>query len=184
MVFVIILFQSKMNKLLICGLVMLSTTATPQHESPLLDVFEEVVLSIDPVSINEPQLIVPEAEEYEISDGCNELAPTMIIWYDVDYLENEILDLGFDTASYLPEDFDAHAIPVDLDGFNFMEEDTDLDPVFDTTSYLPEGFDPYDIYIDLEAIVYLEDEDLDLGFDTTKYLPVGFDPYHDSIVIY
>jgi len=174
-----------MNKLLICGLVMLSTTATPQHENPLLnDAFEEVVLSIDSETIHKPQLQLPEAEEYEIIDPCNEIAPKIITWYDVTFLEEGSTDLGFDTAPYLPEDFNAYALPTDLYGFNFMEEEADLDPEFDTTLYLPEGFDPYDIYIDLETIVFLEDEDLDLGFDTARYLPIGFDPYHDSIVVY
>ena len=174
-----------MNKLLICGLVMLSTTATPQHESPLLDgVFEEVVLSIDPVNIEEPRIHLLEIEEYVIYEGSDEANPKVISWYDVTYLDEQETDLGFDTALYLPEDFDANAVPTDLAGINFMEEEVDLDPDFDTTFYLPEGFDPYDIYIDLDAIVYLEDEDLDLGFDTAKYLPIGFDPYHDSIVVY
>jgi len=174
-----------MNKLIICGLVLLSTTATSQHESPLLDnVFENVVLSIDPEIIHEPQILVPAYEEYKLNEGGNKASFKVVAWYDVMYLEEEIIDLGFETALYLPEDFDAHAVPTDLAGINFMEEESDLDPVFDTTGYLPEGFDPYDIYIDLDAIVFLEDEDLDLGFDTAKYLPIGFDPYHDSIVVY
>ena len=177
--------QSKMKKLVICGLVLLSTTATPQHESPLLDgVIEEVVLSIDPEIINEPQLHVLELNEYVINDRCSEDTAKIVAWYDVTYLEEETVDLGFDTALYLPEDFDAKAVPTDIEGINFMEEEIDLDPVFDTASYLPEGFDPYDVYIDLDAIVFLEEEDLDLGFDTAKYLPIGFDPYHDSIVVY
>ena len=164
---------------------MLSTTATPQHENPLLDnVFENVVLSIDPEIIHEPQIHVPAYEEYKLNKGDSEANLKVVAWYDVTYLEEEIIDLGFDTAFYLPEDFDAHAVPTDLAGINFMEEETDLDPEFDTASYLPEGFDPYDIYIDLNEIVYLEDEELDLGFDTAKYLPIGFDPYHDSIVVY
>ena len=178
-------YQSKMNKLVICGLVLLSTTATPQHESPLLDgVIEEVVLSIDPETIHEPQLHILEYNEYVINDGCSESTPEVVAWYDVTYLEEETLDLGFDTTLYLPDDFDPKAVPTDLDGINYMEEEIDLYPEFDTAEYLPEGFDPYDIYVDLDAIVYLEEEDLDLGFDTAKYLPIGFDPYHDSIVIY
>lgn len=185
MVFGIILFQSKMNKLLICGLVMLSTTATPQHESPLLDnVFEEVVLNIDPEIIHEPQSHVLEYEEYELMEGDSKATPKVLAWYDVTYLEEEQPDLGFDTACYLPEDFDANAVPTEVEGFNYMEEETDLDPEFDTASYLPEGFDPYGIYFDLDAIVFLEEDDFDLGFDTAKYLPIGFDPYHDSIVVY
>ena len=174
-----------MNKLLICGLVMLSTTATPQNENPLLDgVIEEVVLSIDPENKIEPQTILPEAEELEINDNCSEEGPQLIAWYDVSYLEEDPNDLGFDTALYLPEDFNANALWTDLAGINFMEEEIDLDPDFDTSIYLPEGFDPYDIYIDLDGIVYLEEEEIDLGFDTAKYLPIGFDPYHDSIVVY
>ena len=170
-----------MNKLVICGLVLLSTTATPQHENPLLDgVIEEVVLSIDPEKIEKPHIHVPQVIGHEIITA----SPNEVAWYDVAFIEEDNVELGFDTAAYLPEDFDAHAIPTDLAGFNFMEEEIDLDPSFDTTNYLPEGFDPFDIYIDLDAIIYLEDDDLDLGFDTAQYLPIGFDPYHDSIVVY
>lgn len=168
-----------MNKLLFCGLVLLSFTATPQHENPLLeDVYQEAVQRIDPLTTNEHLLVTESMDAYQTSDPCTPGIAENGTWFDVEYLEmDEIIDLGFDTASFLPDSFDPYAAPFDLAGINYIEEEAGLDPVFDTSLYLPEGFDPYEMYVDWEDIVYLEEEDLDLGFDTSKYLPAGFDPY-------
>ena len=163
-------------------MVLLSTTATPQHENPLLDdVHQDVVLSIDPVTLNEPQEFAQALEDKRLPDSAKEIA-----WYEVKFLEmEEVADLGFDTTLYLPEDFDPYAAPTDLAGINFIEEEeAGLDPDFDTSFYLPEGFNAYGVYFNLDDIVYIEEEeDLDLGFDTAQYLPVGFDPYYDSVVL-
>lgn len=163
-------------------MVLLSTTATPQHENPLsVDVHQDVVLGIEPISIHEPQVIFNQNHDESWAPEFGK----EVAWYEVEYLEmEETADLGFDTAQYLPDDFDPFATPTDVAGINFMEEEeAGLDPDFDTSSYLPEGFDPYGVYIDLDDIVYIEEEDLELGFDTAKYLPVGFDPYCGSAVL-
>jgi len=51
-------------------------------------------------------------------------------------------ELGFDTAEYLPEGFDAHTDIVPVEGVNYIEEDV-IQLNFDTADYLPKGFDPY-----------------------------------------
>ncbi len=59
-------------------------------------------------------------------------------------IENEIeIDLGFDTADYLPENFDPYAYPTNVEGINFIDPKDDFEVDFDTKKYLPEGFDPY-----------------------------------------
>ncbi len=60
-------------------------------------------------------------------------------------VEEEIeFDLGFDTADYLPEGFDAYAFPTDVESMNFIDPRDDFEVDFDTKKYLPEGFDPYE----------------------------------------
>lgn len=56
-------------------------------------------------------------------------------------LENNT-ELGFDTAKYLPEDFDAHTNIVPVEAIDFIEDDQ-IQLGFDTADYLPQGFDPY-----------------------------------------
>lgn len=51
-------------------------------------------------------------------------------------------ELGFDTAVYLPEDFDPYSDEVAVEAINFIEEDT-IELGFDTEAYLPKDFDPY-----------------------------------------
>jgi len=59
-------------------------------------------------------------------------------------LEEEAeIDLGFDTADYLPEDFNPYAYPQDVDGFNYIDENDTFELGFDPQEHLPEGFDPY-----------------------------------------
>lgn len=59
-------------------------------------------------------------------------------------IEEEIeIDLGFDTADYLPEGFDPYAYPLHVDGINHIDENDTVELGFDTVDYLPEGFDPF-----------------------------------------
>lgn len=171
----LLLVQSRMNKLLICGMVLLSTTATPQNENPLLDdICQEVVLGIDPAVINVPHEFIRH-----LGEECAE----EVSWNDIAFLEeDESENLGFETSEYLPENFDPFAAPTDLAGINYIEEETGLDPYVDTAMYLPEGFNAYDVYVNWETIVYIEEDDLELGFDTAMYLPAGFDPYASIVV--
>jgi len=173
--FMLLLKQSKMNKLLICGMVLLSTTATPQNENPLFeDICQEVVLGIDPAVINVPHEFIRL-----LSEECAE----EVQWNDIAFLEEEETDiLDFEATAYLPDNFDPYAAPTELAGINYIEEESGLDPYVDTANYLPEGFNAYDVYVNWVTVVYIEEEDLDLGFDTAKYLPVGFDPYASVVV--
>ncbi|WP_136465795.1 hypothetical protein [Flagellimonas onchidii] len=52
-------------------------------------------------------------------------------------------ELGFDTAQYLPENFDPYGGEFSLKAINFIDEGDDIEIGFDTSGYLPEGFDPY-----------------------------------------
>ncbi|WP_297707897.1 hypothetical protein [uncultured Eudoraea sp.] len=57
---------------------------------------------------------------------------------------DEKIDLGFDTAEYLPVGFDPYTgMEFDLDEINFIETDGEIDLGFDTAEYLPKGFNPY-----------------------------------------
>ncbi|MDT0622500.1 hypothetical protein [Croceitalea vernalis] len=48
----------------------------------------------------------------------------------------------FDTADYLPEEFNAYDSNESVNSLNFIENDV-IDLGFDTTDYLPENFNPY-----------------------------------------
>ena len=90
--------------------------------------------------------------------------------------EAEEIDLGFDPADYLPEDFDPHKVYFDLNAIEYVEFGND-ELGFDTAPYLPEGFDPYTDVVPVGSVNYIKDDEIDLGFDTAKYLPKNFDPY-------
>lgn len=86
------------------------------------------------------------------------------------FIEEEDLNLGFDTANYLPDGFDAYSEILDVASINFMEND-EIELGFDTSEYLPEGFDPYDSHFNLDWIPYIEEEeelDLDLSISILK----------------
>lgn len=62
----------------------------------------------------------------------------------IEVAEEELnFDLGFDTAAYLPEGFDAYAYPTDVQSINYIDPNDTFELDFDTKAYLPEGFDPY-----------------------------------------
>lgn len=185
---------NKMNKLLlVCGLVMLSTTTTPQEENATSEcTYQEVALGTENADVNVIEvhtseaatpIIAPRLISRNLPDSQTELDLNEIVFIE----EEEVIDLGFDTGDYLPEGFDANEAYVDLKNITFVEEDKiELD--FDTALYLPEGFDAYAAPEGIEGINYMEEEEIiDLGFDTAAYLPEGFDPYEvyfdlDSIV--
>jgi len=91
----------------------------------------------------------------------------------------EDLDLGFDTANYLPENFNALKGKYDLDWSTIelveLEEEVELN--FIPKDYLPEGFNAlkgkYDLDWDTIELVELEEE-VALNFNTKDYLPEGF----------
>jgi len=112
-------------------------------------------------------------------DECEkseELSTDNIVFIETE----EEIDLGFDTAKYLPIGFNAYAgMELDLNEIDFVETEEEIDLGFDTAEYLPEGFDPYmGTKFDLNEIDFVEtEEEIDLGFDTAEYLPVGFNAY-------
>jgi len=93
------------------------------------------------------------------------------------YIEDEIeIDLGFDTADYLPEGFNAYNFYFDLDSINYIKEDK-LDK-FKSKKYLPKDFDAYSYPTDVMSINYIDENDfIELGFDSKQNLPENFNPY-------
>ena len=103
-------------------------------------------------------------------DGCESLDLNSITYIED---ENEF-DLGFDTADYLPLNFDPYQTYVDLEAVRFIEEEV----VVDFTAYLPHDFDPYAYPTYFRTIDYVDPTDeIMLDFDTAENLPEGFDPY-------
>lgn len=94
----------------------------------------------------------------------------------VEYIEEVIeIDLGFDVADYLPEDFNPYKMYVDLDAITYIEEEIEIS---DLSQYLPEGFDAYAFPTDVQSINYIDENDsFTIDFDTKKHLPEGFDAY-------
>ncbi|TXN38374.1 hypothetical protein FVB32_08785 [Flagellimonas hymeniacidonis] len=52
-------------------------------------------------------------------------------------------ELGFDTAKYLPENFDPYSGAFSLKAINYIDDCDEIDLGFETAGYLPAGFDPY-----------------------------------------
>ncbi len=95
----------------------------------------------------------------------------------ITYIEDEVeFDLGFDTADYLPEDFDAHHVYFDLNGVHYIEEEFTIK--WNTKKYLPKNFNAYAYPSDVQSINFLdESDDFEVGFDTQKYLPSNFNAF-------
>lgn len=179
-----------MNKLLaLCGLVMLSATTTSQEVNDTPQIKERVVVtSIEATEECNPVIYAINTSMNEVSFEWNSNmeseTPVAVNLDDIIYIEEETdLELGFDTAEYLPDNFDPHKQYVDLDAIAFIEDDNSFELGFSTEEYLPEGFNAYADATDFRNIDYIEEgeDDFDLGFDTAEYLPEGFDP-HDVYV--
>ncbi|MGI9550699.1 MAG: hypothetical protein ACR2MT_05825 [Aurantibacter sp.] len=95
----------------------------------------------------------------------------------IEYIEEEeVIELGFDTADYLPEGFDPYAFYFDVHSITYIEE-SDLEDIH-IKNYLPKGFDAYADPIGIEGINYVDSNDeIMVDFNTKKYLPKEFDPY-------
>lgn len=92
--------------------------------------------------------------------------------------EDEEFHLGFDTAVYLPEGFDAYECTgVDLNDIAVIEEEEEIVLGFDTAEYLPLGFNAYEgMELELDEIVYIEEEEnIVLNFNAQEYLPENFE---------
>ncbi|MBT8205299.1 MAG: hypothetical protein KJP14_04320 [Eudoraea sp.] len=85
------------------------------------------------------------------------------------------VDLGFDTALYLPEGFDPYAIPENIMDVSFIEDEAKIQLDFDVEQYLPKHFDPYKKYFDLNSIQFIEEEEvIEFDFEIQDYLPADF----------
>lgn len=98
---------------------------------------------------------------------------------EIVFIEEEVeIELGFDTADYLPENFDPNKLYVDLNAIEYIEDEEEIELNFDLADYLPANFDPYSDPSGIEGLNYIGDEvEFELGFDTAEYLPLNFDPY-------
>ncbi len=179
-----------MNKLFaLCGLVLLGTTTTPQERNNDLECNEQVVeVSTTSTAERAPVLYAVnssgKSSSFKMISQTAWETPVEVNLDEIVYLEEETeIDLGFDTADYLPEGFDPHEQYVNLDAITFIENEEEFDLGFDTSAYLPEDFDPYAFPANVMNIDYIEEgeDETDLGFDTAEYLPDGFDP-HDYYV--
>jgi len=96
----------------------------------------------------------------------------------ITYIEEEVeIELGFDTADYLPEGFDPYTVYFDLNSVSYMEED-DLPELEELKVYLPDGFDAYADPGSVEGINYMDSSDeIELDFETAEYLPEDFDVF-------
>lgn len=153
------------NIIALCGLVLMSVPATPNSFN-------------NPQQLSFPDFnqvgVATKGERCITCKGSDKLDLSKII-----FIEEEMpLDLGFDTADYLPEDFDPYKVYVDLDAIEYIEDNEDEELSFDTSEWLPENFDPYASPTDINSISYIEEEDdFFPAIDTKLWLPAGFDPY-------
>lgn len=97
---------------------------------------------------------------------------------DITFIEiEEEIDLGFDTAHYLPEGFNPYSgMGPNLEEIIFIETEEEIDLGFETAQYLPEGFNAHEgMALDLNEIEYIEEEEeIILDFDVQAYLPASF----------
>ena len=109
------------------------------------------------------------------NNDCDE-----IVLNSINYIEDENeFDLGFDTADYLPLDFDPFNTYINLDTIPYIEDQV---TVYYSEDYLPEGFNPYAYPTYFRNIDYIDPTDeFELDFDTADYLPEGFNPYQRQV---
>lgn len=152
-----------MNLVFLIGVVLLGSLSEPDL-SPCEESF---------ANDHQPCLFTPESQD----------ARKFLASLDFESLEDPF-DLGFNTADYLPEDFDPTVAYVNLNSFELMGMEEE-EPVIGGA--LPEGFNPYaqpenfmDIsYIDLdkeEELIYPE-------IDTAAWLPEDFDAYSRKYIV-
>jgi len=172
-----------MNKFLfLCGLVMLGTTTTPQ-ETKLTSNCSSTEDSIYEATfeVNNPEIFAMQSETVwkapKLISRMPVNAPDDIKVSEIVFIEEETaIDLGFDTADYLPEGFDPYKVYFDINSVEFIDDEAE-ELGFETAAYLPEGFDPYNVYFDINSVEFIDDEAEELGFETAAYLPEDFNAY-------
>ncbi len=148
----------------------------------LLTIISSLLLLINTAAPNntekEPNIFEEKYEEATHKEPTAPIAISDIVIYEVE----EEADICFDTARYLPENFNAleglHSIDWStIDLVNEPEEELIFD--FNTTDYLPEGFNAlqgkHDIDWSKIDLVDEPEETLVFDFNTKDYLPEGFD---------
>jgi len=170
-----------MNRfIMIYGCVLLSSSTiaaiqgNPWGSTPINEMeqdiarFENQVAAVDHTTVKPDFFSVPsnikDRETYNLDIST------------IKYIEEEVIELGFDPYDYLPEHFNPYSVYFDLNSVEFIDEEY-LGLDFDTAKYLPAGFDADQESTKLTSIHFIEEEDMDLGFNTEKYLPRGFSPY-------
>lgn len=161
---------------------MLGTTTTPQENKLTANcTTSEDSIHVSIADVNSHELLAMETETIwkapKLVSRILVNAPEDIKVSEIAFIEEEpSLDLGFDTAEYLPEGFDPYNVYFDVNSIVYIDDEmTELG--FDTTEYLPTNFNAYANPNSIDGINYIKEEVVDLGFDTTTYLPEGFDPY-------
>ena len=121
--------------------------------------------NIIPIEFLLDDYITQEIEKTELEQelfGTPTNGEDIISVTSIDVLElEEELDLGFDTAAYLPNDFYAKAGMNDIDWstIELYELEEELDLGFDTKDYLPDNFNQYEgITCDDEVIEALSQQ--------------------------
>lgn len=125
------------------------------------------------------QVVLSDNNEFDPcgKKQCDTIKDYTLNLDEIEYIDEEEIELGFDTSAYLPEGFDPQVAYFDLNSVEYVEYDEDYSLGFDTTAFLPQDFDPYSANVGLNAINFIEDEEVELGFDTAVYLPEGFSPF-------
>ena len=82
----------------------------------------------------------PFINELQAQNKIEPLSIEAIVFVETE----EEIDLGFDTADYLPMGFNAYSgLELDLDEIDFVEIEEEIELGFDTAKYLSLGFDAY-----------------------------------------
>ena len=174
--------NQKMNKLLlIYGCLFMSSSPIADEQKSTVPVFQESQ-EINRSLENSVTVLNVEADGTDAASfftvSYEESAAYELDLNEIPFIEEETeVDLGFETADYLPEGFNPYENFFDLNSIIYIESETEIDLGFDTSEYLPERFDPYAVNFDVNSISFIEDEEVDLGFNTEDYLPEGFNPY-------
>ncbi len=137
---------------------------TLQHR----DTFESLIAAVDH-SMDKPEFFSNPTNNEEEETFDLDISK-------IEYIEEEVIELGFDPYDYLPENFDPHTFYFDLASVEFIDQE-DHSLGFDPSKYLPVGFDAHKESTNLTSIHFIEQEDSILDFNPEKYLPQGFSPY-------
>ena len=90
--------------------------------------------------------------------------------------EEPKIELGFNTADWLPENFDPYKAYFDLNTIIYIE--AEFVPKKKLARRLPKDFDPFSYPTNVMSIDYIDlNDEIELDFDSKEHLPEGFDPY-------